>query len=391
MRTHLIRFGAIAVISLSAMVAEAQTPLFPAYDGKNWGYVDSGRRFVIEPRFELAGPFVQGLAPVKSLTPDKSEGKYGSIDPKGNWKIEPRFLMADVFSEGLSAVKVDDRYGYIDISGKQVIDARFEWAGPFHQNRAVVFSQEKCGYIDKKGEIKINAQYNRARPFSEGLAAISRGGERFGYINQQGTVMIEPKFRIAGEFHEGLAWFQDIDGLYGFINNSGNVIIHPKYDRVNDFLNGYAVVKSNKRLMMINNKGEEIHNGINKYDSIERSSDRNFIAMKGHTPSPGFELGDGGLVFQQADHGENPFLTDVTFESIPANAKVFNPSLWDYKHTTNKRDLLTPMNQISSGNTNVTEALDNMNVYMVIFVINDKLECRLCRPIIHKKISVIFK
>ncbi len=55
---------------------------------------------IIEPRFDYAGPFSEGLATVLS------DGNYGYINKKGHFEVPPRFTYADEFNEGLALVGV---------------------------------------------------------------------------------------------------------------------------------------------------------------------------------------------------------------------------------------------------------------------------------------------
>lgn len=71
-------------------------------DGK-WGFVDTKGEMVLSCRYEDAGPFQMGVAPVKQ------SGKWGYIDPEGNFLIDPVFEDAYPFCEGGTApVKQDD-------------------------------------------------------------------------------------------------------------------------------------------------------------------------------------------------------------------------------------------------------------------------------------------
>ena len=382
MRSELIRLGAISVVLLSTMAAEAQTQLFPAFREEKWGYVDSGRRFVIEPKFELAGPFVQGLAPVKS------EGKYGYIDLKGNWRIDPRFLTADAFSEGLSAVKDENGYGYIDTAGEMIIRPQVEWAGPFHQDRAVVFVNQKYGYIDTKGVIVIKAQFKRARPFSEEMAAVSLDGERFGYINREGNEVVQSSFRGAGEFHEGLAWIEDLEGGFGIINKSGKIVNETKFSGVKQFRGGFAAVREDNSWKIVDRDGKVRDDKFDGIDDIEIFPNHNVAARKGSTIYLG-ELDDKGFVdFQVGAIDRN--LKNVAFESKPVGAMIYTPTIWEYEHTLDKKDLLNENYYISSGKTNVIGTLRVTQVYMIMFRIGKKLRTLRCVPAKDDKVSATF-
>jgi hypothetical protein len=69
---------------------------------------------VINPRFEGAFSFREGLAPTKL------DGKWGYINKAGTFVIEPRFDGAYPFSEGLAMVKVGRAVGYIDKTGRYI-------------------------------------------------------------------------------------------------------------------------------------------------------------------------------------------------------------------------------------------------------------------------------
>ena len=52
--------------------------------------------------------------------------------------IEPKFELASLFSEGLAAVKSGGKWGFIDKSGKFAIEPRFDEVNRFKEERAVV-------------------------------------------------------------------------------------------------------------------------------------------------------------------------------------------------------------------------------------------------------------
>jgi hypothetical protein len=87
-------------------------------DGK-WGFEDSSGRLVIPYRFDLAMPFVDGLACVTE------GGLKGYIDEAGDIVIASQFLFAESFSEGLAFVSLYLRSGYIDENSTWAIEPRF--------------------------------------------------------------------------------------------------------------------------------------------------------------------------------------------------------------------------------------------------------------------------
>jgi len=218
---------------------------------RKWGYIDTSGRMVVEPRYQSAGEFHEGLARIHVwskvtctsgaftsddaplyafhlLEDDKSDmpgcfpegGKFGYIDKAGKVVIAPQFFIAQDFAEGLAAVRVeetaDSKYGYIDRTSRMVIGPRFHQAGPFSEGLAAVETSARVvgkqavdiawGFIDKAGVLKIPARYNFAGNFSEGLARVAiKLGVSMGYIDRAGKIMIPPRFSQAWDFSEGLA------------------------------------------------------------------------------------------------------------------------------------------------------------------------------------------
>lgn len=72
----------------------------------------------IDTIYESAGDFSEGLAAVQK------DGKWGYIDKTGKMTIEPQWESAHAFVNGLAMVveKVssEDKFGYIDTAGKYI-------------------------------------------------------------------------------------------------------------------------------------------------------------------------------------------------------------------------------------------------------------------------------
>jgi hypothetical protein len=79
-----------------------------------WGYMDKTGKVAIEPQFEMAYSFSEGMARVKQY------GKYTFIDKMGKIIAEPVFDGAEDFSGGLARVQIGTRWGYIDHQGRYV-------------------------------------------------------------------------------------------------------------------------------------------------------------------------------------------------------------------------------------------------------------------------------
>lgn len=276
--------------------------LFPVLINEHYGYINSSGKLLVEPQFEDANRFSEGLASVskdgklcfidekgnivietyfevsswkeeefQNIAVSFSEGLakvqygnyFGFIDKEGEVVIEPQFDSALDFSEGLAAVKVSNKVGFINKKGDFVIQPSFhEYTtsfsrGYFSEGLAAVFDGKSWGYINKTGEYVIKPEFEMAFPFSEGLAKVSKG-LMFGYIDQSGELVIPPDFDFnifPSSFEDGIAPVEK-NGKWGYINKEGNFIIEPQFEEVFSFSEKLAPAKSSGMWGFIDKTGE---------------------------------------------------------------------------------------------------------------------------------------
>ena len=124
------------------------------------------------------GTFNDGLASYY----DAAKGKYGYINSQGVIAIQPRFDEAGHFSEGLAVVQVSingaRKYIYIDKSGNQAISTSFtNRPDDFHCGYAAVKKANgKYNYISKSGQVILSEDVGAASQFyPSGRALIWKG------------------------------------------------------------------------------------------------------------------------------------------------------------------------------------------------------------------------
>ncbi len=143
-----------------------------ARKGEKVGFIDTKGVWLIEPKFDKAKNFVQGLAP--ACVGDK----WGFINPKGEWVIEPKYSDAEIFDEeGFAPVK-DKNWGFINRNGALVIPMQYRitpafsfssYNKGFRNGWARVFNVAKggWGFINVSGEVLGGKWYENAEFFSE--------------------------------------------------------------------------------------------------------------------------------------------------------------------------------------------------------------------------------
>jgi len=178
---------------VEAAMASDRLPVSVEVKGDNRvGYDDLAGRRVIEPTFEEAGPFIEGLARVKSAA------GYGFIRPDGSVAVTPEFDSALLrFSRGRTLAVSDGRAWLIDTTGRRVADlGPWEWpemAGEegfddleryiglddFFADGLIPWQRNgKWGYVDRDGRWAIDPHFDAAQPFQHGLASVTQGGSR---------------------------------------------------------------------------------------------------------------------------------------------------------------------------------------------------------------------
>jgi len=278
--------------------------LYVVMKNRKFGYIDSEGHVVVEPQYDLAGPFSEGLASVmirgdgdKTSTAyiDKTgrvvikpmEGSganfssgvarvlvgasYLYIDTKGSWASLAFYQDAEDCTEGLCAVRMDPlgpkRWGYINTSGAVIVKGQYDWAMPFKEGigRVGLMIGEpylkdgapahdgKEGYIDKTGKPLTELKFEKAWDFSDGMAQVRLNG-KWGYIDKTGSLVISPQYDETSPFREGLAGVK-INGLWGFINKAGKLVIATQFDYVSGFSEGLTVVGRDGKKYYVDQNG----------------------------------------------------------------------------------------------------------------------------------------
>lgn len=205
-----------------------------------WGYIDKTGTYVINPQFNSAFDFHEGLASVSygAYSNDdygNTKGKF--IDKTGRDFFNTQFSSTDSFSEGLAHIYYYDYSdGYIDKSGHFVINtSMYTFAQEFKEGlaRVMICTSKKdlrigiWGFIDKSGRCVITPQFDKAEDFSEGISCVRIGGKygigKYGYINKTGSFIINPQFDYAESFRSGIAPVV-INNKFQYIDKKGNVV-----------------------------------------------------------------------------------------------------------------------------------------------------------------------
>jgi hypothetical protein len=213
--------------------AQQKSPLKPVKVNGKWGYAGKNGKVVIQPQYDQALPFKDGLAKVgvrdSRVADEKNDLAFmwGLIDEAGRVVLKPEYHYVRDFADGLAAVGQSQFTNLPKHRGFDSDDLRW-------------------GFIDRTGTLVVPVMYSRIGDFSEGLAPISVDDEdrglcrrhgKFGYIDKTGVVVIKPEYGLATQFKDGkarvgrglieyvgrcLCCNPEFRGEWGYIDKNGN-------------------------------------------------------------------------------------------------------------------------------------------------------------------------
>lgn len=222
-------------VAFACHVENTNFDLLPVRSGSKFGYIDKSGKFQINPQFDRATFFRNGIALVKlgSL--------WGYIDTKGNYIINPVYKEATIFQDGVAwTVKENGAPTAIDTKGNTLFTLKEAVSvSNFSEGLATytVFDSDseytyKYGYVNKSGETVIPPTLEYATEFSEGLAAVGGPNRKYGYINKKGEVVINYQFKLGKAFRNGRAAVSNDDGQVGTVDKDGRYVINPQFSRM---------------------------------------------------------------------------------------------------------------------------------------------------------------
>ncbi|MFW5973253.1 MAG: WG repeat-containing protein, partial [Bacteroidota bacterium] len=137
--------------------------LYPVESGGRWGFIDARGDVIIEPHFDWAGEFTNGLALVRQ------GDRFGYVRRNGEMAIEPQFEDAWHFSEGLAPVQIEGQWGYINEEGQVVVDPQFNLSPEVLEEREVddaqlrpAWTEDRYGFRRQDGAFEFDARFDDA-------------------------------------------------------------------------------------------------------------------------------------------------------------------------------------------------------------------------------------
>lgn len=135
---------ALSICSVTYAQNYSAGDYIPSVQSDKWGYKQFDQ-WVIDPRFDAAKSFYDGLAAVCL------HGKWGYISKTGESVTPYKYDQCGNFSEGIARVKLYGKWGFIDRTGTLVVPFKFTQASDMKNGLSKVTLGDKSGYVDKTG------------------------------------------------------------------------------------------------------------------------------------------------------------------------------------------------------------------------------------------------
>jgi len=223
-----------------------------------WGFINRDGRFAIEPQFYQVSLFFDNGT---TFVQDESGGQWRTIDRYGN-TAQPQPWVSPF---GLYVFMRDQQFGFRDADGVTVIEPQFRNARPFNEVlTAVTLDGDLWGFIDKQGNMVIEPQFNDVSIFDGGFIRVKADG-LWGLFSVAGKILIEPQFENSWEvrFSEGMVVFEE-NGLWGYMDVYGNRVIEPQFGAAQIFSEGLAAVFYREDWKFIDKQGNTVIEPIMK-------------------------------------------------------------------------------------------------------------------------------
>lgn len=151
--------------------------------------------------------------------------------------------------------RINAIWGYADSNMRLKIPLMYDFTDRFEQGSAFVYKDSLYHLINEKGE-KISDHFKAHGQFSNGLCAVVQQNNKCTYINHAGKQVFNQTFDAAEGFSEGLA-VVSINKRLKIINIKGDSIPSMAFDTSNGrFQNGFLMVVKNGKYQFIKRNGK---------------------------------------------------------------------------------------------------------------------------------------
>jgi len=212
-----------------------------------YGFMDVNGSSIINPNYEYAGQFNNGLAVVIK------DGVYGYINKDGQQLIDYKFEEAMDFDQGRAIVIENEKYGMIDVSGAYILKPEYLDIGSFSKGIAFVQDENGYQYYTLDGSLAFSTVYDEAFSFQNGIAMVRKGSER-GFIGLDGVFVVSTQEGRLRHFKDSIYVHEFRDSM-NFMYANGNYLFKTGFDQIGALVNNRAIIEKHGQFGFVNGEG----------------------------------------------------------------------------------------------------------------------------------------
>lgn len=296
-------------------LTDSLDPILEDYESpeRKIGFINEDGEIVIEPKFDEASHFNNGLAAVNI------NGFWGYVGPYGEMEIPAVYLGTWTFYNDLGRVQSASNrlFGYINEEGDTVVPIQYSDARDFQGDLAAVKKDNYWGVIDRKGNEVISPQYDDVEVLSNDYISFKEKNN-WGLYHLEEKMVIPPLYLRIFSLKGDVLRVQNSVGRFLFVDLDNRSIFNKHFFQADDPQNGYySVCDSARHCYLLDKEGKQI---TEVYENIHPGNEGTFIAKKG---------GKWGVLDSEGK-AVTPFTYDLIYNFEQGYAPYLKNSLWGY-------------------------------------------------------------
>lgn len=239
------------------------------------GYSDTSGKWLIEPEYDDAGFFYDGLAAVEK------DGKIGLINKK-NEKVSD-FIFDDIETDTeLYIVSTGDYLGIINRNGDFIFDTVFQDISILTEGYICAQKDSLYAFYDRKGAQMTAEKFDFVLNFKDGLCPVSVSG-KLGLLDINLSQVIPCVYEGIFNFSDSLFIVVKRDNYKQLSDRNGAIVNDSLYQEIHQEINGYAICIKGDKIGYLDKQGKRLienkFDGYVDYDVLGNFSNNRAVAL----------------------------------------------------------------------------------------------------------------
>ena len=222
------------------------------------GYSDTSGTWLINPEYDDAGFFYDGLAAVEK------DGKIGLINKKNELIVD--FIFDDIETDAeLFVVSTSDFLGVINRNGDFIFDTVYQDISILGEGFICAQKDSLYAFYDRNGVQVSSEKFDFVLDFRDGLCPVSLNGKR-GLIDIDLNLVIPCDNEAIFYFSDSLFILVNTDNYKQLSDRNGALVSDSLYQEIHREANGYAICVKGDKIGYLDERGKQIIE--NKFDGF---------------------------------------------------------------------------------------------------------------------------